>query len=595
MAARLKCLAMDNNERKMTRNTIILFLASAIVLTGCSTITKQETVAKPVVVKKKVVIKKKLPVRLDLPDVNLDADLLFTLLSGELAGYRGELGIATQQYLRAAKETRDPRVIQRAVRVASYAKLYKAGLEAAKLWVEIEPNNNAAQLNLANLQLRNGLKAEALKGFDALVKSVKDKQKFFISLGKLLVREKNREVSLEVMKQLVSRHPKVASAHFVLSSLAEQAGKFTLAESAVRQAMKLKANWTDAQNSLARILRLQGNPGAAIQYLKGVLDKTPDNKVIRLNYARLLVDSKKLKEARKQFEILANAAPKNSNILYALGILALQSDDLKSAEKYFEQVKSSGRRGLEASYYLGQIAESNENIDSALLYYSLVTRGEYAFTSQLRIARLLAKQGKIASALLKLDNLTVRGDAQLVKRVLARGEIYRGAKRFSEAMKSYNEALKTLPDNSDLLYARALMAERVNRVDILVKDLKTILKTEPNNAHALNALGYTLADRTGKYKEALSYIKRALKLLPDDAAIIDSMGWIQYRLGNNTEALKYLTRAYDLNDDAEIAAHLGEVLLKMGEKVRGQKIIRKGLEQAPDDERLLEVIKRFDL
>lgn len=581
----------------MTRNTMILFLASAVLFSGCSTLNnKQESAAKPVVAeKKKVVIKKKPTVRLDLPDVNLDADLLFTLLSGEMAGYRGELGIATEQYLRAAKETRDPRVIQRAVRVASYAKLNKQGLEAAKLWVEIEPDNTAAQLNLANLLLRNGFKAEAVKAYDALIKAAADKYTFFITLGKNLVRERDHEQSLDVIKQLVSRHPKVASAHFILSSLAEQSGKFTLAESAIRQAMKLKTNWTDAQNQLARILRLQGNTDAAIKFLKSVLDKTPDNKVIRLSYARLLVDTKQLDKARNQFEILAASAPENTNILYALGILALQSDDLKSAEKYFKQVQGTSRRGMEANYYLGQIAESNKEIAKAINYYSLVTQGEYAFNSKLRIARLLAKQGKTELALSKLDSLSPRGDSQLVKLVLEKGDIFRGAKRYSDAMKVYNEALKKLPGNTDLLYARALMAERVDRIDILVKDLNTILKTEPNNAHALNALGYTMADRTGKYKEALSYIKRALKLLPDDAAIIDSMGWIQYRLGNNKEALKHLTRAYDLNDDAEIAAHLGEVLLIMGEKARAQKVIRKGLEQAPDDERLLEVIKRFDL
>jgi len=580
----------------MTRNTTILFLASTVLLSACSTFNKQEPVAKPVVAEKKeLVIKKKPSVRLDLPDVNLDADLLFTLLSGEMAGYRGELGIATQQYLRAAKETRDPRVIQRAVRVASFAKLHKQGLEAAQLWIEVEPESDAAKLNLATLQLRNGLKAEALNGFDALIKSAADKQTFFISLGKQLIREKNTEQVLALMKQLVSRYPKVASAHFVLSSIAEQGGKFVLAESAIRQAMALKVNWTDAQNQLARILRLQGNTDSAITFLEGVLKKSPDNKVIRLSYARLLVDAKQIDKARKQFEILAADAPENSNILYALGILALQSDDLNSAEKYFKKVRSTGRRGLEANYYLGQIAESNEEITQAINYYNLVTRGEFAFDSQLRVARLLAKQSKAGLALSKLESLSVRGDAQLIKVVLAKGEILRGVKRFAEAIKGYTEALKIIPGNSDLLYARALMAERVDRIDILMEDLKTILKTEPENAHALNALGYTLADRTENYQEALSYIKRALKLLPDDAAIIDSMGWIQYRLGNNKEALKHLTRAYDLNDDAEIAAHLGEVLLKMGETARGQKVIRKGLEQAPNDERLLEVIKRFDL
>jgi len=577
----------------MTRKTTIqlLLLASAVSISGCAVFEKPS----PVVEKPKPIIKKVAPVRVDLPDVELNADLLFTLLSGEMAGYRGELAVATEQYLRAAKQTRDPRVIERAVRVASYAKLHKQGLEAARLWIEIEPNNKSAKNNLAGLLLRNGLKVEALNAFDELIKSAPNKQRRFIELGKQLLKEKNRQQVLEMVQQLVVRYPKVASAHFLLSSLAEQTGKFVLAENAIRQALVLKVGWTDAQNQLARILHLQGNTSKAISFLEKVLKDTPDNTSIRLSYARLLVDAKQLDKARGEFEKLAVAAPENANILFALGILALQSDNLIDAAKYFGQVNSKGRRGLEASYYLGQIAESNEDYAKALTYYARVSRGEYAFDSKLRIARLLNKQGKTKLALTTLSTMSLRGDAQLVSVTLIKGDILRSQKRFADAIAGYNKALEKLPNNSDLLYARALMAERVGRIDILLVDLKTILKTEPNNAHALNALGYTLADRTGKLKEALEYISRALKLLPDDPAIIDSMGWIQYRLGNNAEALKHLTRAYDLNNDAEIAAHLGEVLWMLGEKTRASKVWRQGLEKSPDDERLLEVMKRLEL
>jgi len=587
------------DEKMMTRNTIIqLFIASSVMLSGCAVFDKSPAPAPakaPAPTKKIVLEKKKLPVRANLPAVNLDADLLFTLLSGEIAGYRGELGLATGQYLRAAKQTRDPRVVERAVRVASYAKLHKEGLEAARLWIEIEPDNQAAKRNLASLLLRNDLKAEALAAFDALIKPAKDKEKSFINLGKQLVREKNRERALELMQQLVSRYPNVASAHYVLSSLAEQGGKFALAESAVRQALVLKGNWTDGQNQLARIMHLRGNTLDAIAYLETVLEKSPGNTPIRLSYARLLVDAKQLDKARIEFEKLSEASPDNADILFALGILALQSDNLDHAAKYFEKVKNKGRRGLEASYYLGQIAEQGKENSKAILHYSRVTRGEYAFDAQLRVARLMAKQGNANAALTRLNEMSLRGDAQLVKVTLVEGDILRDEKRYSDAIKGYNKALEKLPGNTDLLYARALMAERVGRIDILMTDLKTILKTEPENAHALNALGYTLADRTGRYKEALEYISQALKLLPNDAAIIDSMGWIQYRLGNYDEALKHLTRAYDLNDDAEIAAHLGEVLWALGEKTRARKVWRQGLEQTPDDEHLIEVIKRFDL
>ena len=177
---------------------------------------------------------------------------------------------------------------------------------------------------------------------------------------------------------------------------------------------------------------------------------------------------------------------------------------------------------------------------------------------------------------------------------LVEGEVLRNADRYEDAMKLYDDALERLPGNNDLLYARALMAERIDRLDILMSDLQAVLDKEPDNAHALNALGYTLVDRTSRYKEASKYIRRAYELLPNDAAIIDSMGWLQYRLGNHEEALKHLTRAYDLNDDSEIAAHLGEVLWVMGEHQRARKVWNRGLENAPKDKRLLEVIKRFD-
>ena len=578
----------------MTRNTTIqlLFLTSSLLLSGCALVEKSE----PVVAKKaKPVVKKVAPVRLDLPDVNLDADLLFTLLSGEIAGYRGELGLATEQYLQAAKQTRDPRVIERAIRVASYAKLHKQGLEAARLWVEIKPDSDAAQSNLAILLLRNGLNAEALTVFDRVIKLAKNKHTRFIKLGKKLLSEKNRQQVLEMTQQLVVRYPQIAAGHFILSSLAEQAGKLALAESAVRQALVLKEGWTNAQNQLARILHLQGNTVGAITYLEKILKNSPDNISIRLSYARLLVDAKRLDDARNEFEKLAIASPENTNILFALGILALQSDNLEHAERYFEKIKGKGRRGLEANYYLGQIAEKAKNYTKAISHYNRVSQGEYAFDAQMRVARLLAKQGKSELALTALNNMSIRGEAQLVSVILAKGDILRDEKRFADAIEIYNQGLEKLPNQTDLLYARALMAERVDRIDILMNDLKTILKTEPDNAHALNALGYTLADRTGKYKEALKYISRALELLPDDPAIIDSMGWVQYRLGNHDAALKHLTRAYDLNDDAEIAAHLGEVLWALGEKTRASKVWREGLKQSPDDERLLEVMKRLEL
>jgi len=585
----------------MTRNSQFypFLLAGLLLLPACSTLNAPpaDKGAEKVEAKAKANSKEDAPAqpKPDLPDVKLDANLLFTLLSGEIAGYRGKLDLATQQYLDAARKTRDPRVIERAVRVANFAKNAALGLEAARLWVEVAPKSTKARNNLASLLLRNGKQEEAIKVLEAIIQSALTLETGFILAGKLILAEPNRDLAVAVVRQLVQRNPKVASGHFVLSSLAEQTGKLALAESSVREAIKLRTDWSDAKNQLARILHLQGNTDKAVAYLESVLEETPDDNKLRLSYARLLVDAKQIKKARGEFERLAAASPQNTDILFALGILALQSPDYESAEKYLSRVAGKGRRGMEASYYLGQIAEQRKQPLKAIQWYSKVGHGEFAFDAKIRIVRLLTAEGKYDFALQRLKAINVRGDAQYVRVILAEGDIYRNMKRFDDAMALYNGAIEKLPENNDLLYARALMAERVDRLDILFQDLKSVLKRDPDNAHAMNALGYTLADRTSRYDEALQYISKAYALLPDDAAILDSMGWVHFRLGKYEEALKHLTRAYDLNSDAEIAAHLGEVLWVMGEKQRARKVLNQGLEKSPGDEHIVEVMKRLEL
>lgn len=530
---------------------------------------------------------------LDIPDVELDGELLFTLLSGEMAGHRGEFNLAASQYLQAAQLTRDPRVIERAVQVANFAKRYKEGLEAARLWVEIAPDKLTARYTYATMLLRNNLPDAAYEQFDFIIKAKEAEGSVFIAIGKQLAQESEREAALNVMQRLARSYRQVAAAHYALGTLAEQSGKLKLAEGAVREALKLKPGWLEAKMQLARLLHLQGDTTQALDVLHKALVAEPDNRALRLGYARLLVDAKKLDAARVEFERLAEQAPGNEDILYALGILALQAEDFDAAERYLKQLIGDSKRSHEAAYYLGQIAEQREQPLKAIRWYGEINSGEYAFDARTRMVALLAKQGNIEGALNHLESLQPHGEIQQVKRYLVEGDVYRVAERYQDAMDLYNEALKEIPGNNDLLYARALMAERVDRLDILIADLELVLKSEPDNAHAMNALGYTLADRTDRLQEASKYIHRALELLPDDPAILDSMGWLQYRLGDYEGAIKHLTRAYDLNEDGEIAAHLGEVLWVMGDQKRAQKVWQRALKKAPDDKKISETMKRL--
>jgi tetratricopeptide (TPR) repeat protein len=248
-----------------------------------------------------------------------------------------------------------------------------------------------------------------------------------------------------------------------------------------------------------------------------------------------------------------------------------------------------------ANYYLGRIAQNRGEDKQAVSYYLRVKHGEYYFDAQLRIGVLLALLGKTDEGLAKLEMLA---ESQVdwtlrVKAYLAQGEILNYQKRYREGLEMYSRALQEKRDDTNLLYARGIMAEKVDRLDITEADLLNVISQEPDNASALNALGYTLADRTSRYQEALDYIRRAAELVPDDPAILDSLGWVSYRLGKMDEALKWLSRAFELLEDAEIGAHYGEVLWKTNQKDKAREIWEKAGEINAENPVLVETLNRI--
>jgi len=469
---------------------------------------------------------------------------------------------------------------------------FDAALATARLWVTIEPKLLKARRTQARLLVATGDVPAAVKAITNLLKMNGDSDAAFDDVVRLLSRETNRATVYAVMQLVAEGYPDKPAAVYALARVAEQAGKLDEALEIAGRALKMRSQWLEVEQQYARILHLQGKTREAAEFLKSVL-ADHDNITLRLNYARMLVEARRFDEARKQFEIVHNQSPGDNDILFALGVLALQSNDLDAAEQYLSKLADSGDRRIEAAYYLGQIAEHRKDYQESIRWYSNVSSGEYAFEARMRVASLFAKQGDLEAALKYLNDTTTRNEDQAIRVFLARGDAMREVGEFARGVELYNEAVKQFPDSTDLLYARALMAERIGKIDVLIKDLTKIIKQNPKHAHALNALGYTLVDRTDRLEEAAGYIERALELLPDDPAILDSMGWLKYRTGKNAEALKFLTRAYDLNKDAEIAAHLGEVLWVMGEQSRARKVWKRGLEEAPDDQILREVMKRL--
>ena len=309
----------------------------------------------------------------------------------------------------------------------------------------------------------------------------------------------------------------------------------------------------------------------------------------------MLVEQRQFDQAKAQFGLLLKDDPQNAEILLSLGLLNIETGDLEKAEVHLKHLVDIGQKEDISNYYLGRIAQNREQHKIAISYYLKVNSGDYVFDAKMRIAGLFARLGRVDEGLRQLEVLAEKQTswALRVRAYLAQGEILASKKRYAEGLEMYSRALQQKPDDADLLYARALMAEKVDRIDITEADLLKLLSAQPENANALNALGYTLADRTERLEEALDYIKRAAELVPDDPAILDSLGWVSYRLGNMKDALKWLGMAFERLEDAEIAAHYGEVLWKNNQREKAEEVWKIGLENNAEHPVLLETMKRL--
>jgi tetratricopeptide (TPR) repeat protein len=526
----------------------------------------------------------------------LTSEIIYNVLVGEIAGQRGQLSLSVSHYLHAARLSRDPQVAERATRIALVAGDAKTGLEAARLWVGLQPDNNKAHQVLAVLLLRTGEAAAALAELEAVLAALRPQgvEEAYGVVAGLLEQEPDRKAALAIMGHLVERAGRYRpEALFALGHLGLRANQPGLALEALDKALHAKPGWTSVIILRARVLQVQGKGEAAMYYLASAVKAQPRDASLRLAYARTLLDAKQFDQARAQFVVLARQEPHNADVLFALGVLYLQADKGDDAKQQFLRLVKLGQRVPEASFYLGQIAEVQGRPAEALTWYRGVKEGENALDAQIRVAALLARQGDLAAARDHLQSLEAKDAAQAVRLILVEAELLREAGRLEEAMDVLSRAIEELPGNADLLYARAMTAERLNRLTVLEQDLTTILKADPNHVQALNALGYTLADRTDRFPEALSYIQRALALHPNDFYILDSMGWVQYRLGNHAEAVRYLQQALALKADPEVAAHLGEVLWVMGNHQEAHKVWQRALKTDPGARVVLEVMDRF--
>ena len=530
------------------------------------------------------------------PKIELTEEILYKLLVAEIAGQRNQLDLAVENYLDLARTTRDPDIVSRATRIAVYARDDAAAREAAHLWAELDPENSDAHQVLAVMAVREGNTAKALVHLEIILKSNGQRQGLNQRLwmvANFLSREKDKEQVKLILEELMAGHQDAPEILFAYAQVLTRMAELPRAREVLEQVLALAPQNNDAAMTYVSVLNQLGLEAEALAWLESALKKNNDEFALRIFYARILTDLQRFDEARRQFEILTVQDPGNPDVLFSLGLLYLQSSRLDDAEGYFIRLSETKGHEDDASYYLGRISEEKEDLEKASNWYRGVSSGKNYFDAQMRIGMLLGKQNKIEEARLHLAKIQTRSVREKSVLIQAEAEMLAENRRFEEAMEVFDKALQEGYDE-DLLYSRAMLAEKMDRLDILEMDLRVILEKDPNNSQALNALGYTLADRTDRYDEAYDLIKRALEISPDDYFVLDSMGWILYRQGRLEEAIEFLNKALSKKNDPEIAAHLGEVLWVKGDKEAAQSIWDTALGETPNDDRLRNVINRLN-
>lgn len=531
--------------------------------------------------------------RPDPPKQALTSQTLYSILLAEIAWQRGEPALATRAYQDLLQKTQDYRVAERAAQIALSAQNADEGLLAAQRWLELEPASIGARQTVAGILVSKGNLVQAKPHLQKILAAEgTNVGQGFLFLHKLLARHPNKAEVLTLVQDLARDYPNLPEAHLAEARAAWNAENKPLALQAIDVALAQRPAWEDAALFKAQLLQNISN-AKALEFYNTYLRAYPKARDVRLAFARFLVQEKQYPAAREEFKRLSADFPEQADVPLAIGLLSMQLQDYDGAETYLRQALERGVKDDDAvRFYLGQLNEERKRWDEARQWYEAVG-GPQGFNAKLRIAGLLARQGKLAEARSYLQGLEVTTNQQRSQVISAEATLLRDAKQYREAFDVLGRALEKLPNHPDLLYDYAMAAEKIDRIEVLEVSLKKLIEVKPDNAHAYNALGYTLADRTTRFEEAKRYLEQAIKLAPNDAFILDSLGWLQYRMRDHAQAIATLRQALQVRADPEIAAHLGEVLWESGERQEAKKVWDSALKEHPEHEALLAALQKY--
>lgn len=530
---------------------------------------------------------------------NLTPQFVYQVLVGEIALQRGQYGLAARALGEAAKQTRDLSLVRRATEVALFAKEYALGLEAARHWNEVDPQSLRARELLASLLLATGKLTEAQPKLVELIEQAEARRaEMFQQVVRLLANHSDKEEAFWLISALAKPYPDLPEAQLAIAQAGLATGlhrrdQIEASLAAAERAIKARPSGDHVVLVKAQILG-KTSPAEAIAYLQAELALQPKQRAWRAVLAQILVEQKRYREGREQLNQLANEDSRNQELRVAAARLSAQLGEHAEAQRLLEQALGEDPRDPDQlRLLLGQLADERSDWSAAIARYRSVLPGEHYFDAQLKLAVSLGRAGKGEEARTVLAALRPTGDAQELQLTQTKAQLMRDAERHHEAFDFLVGALAVKPDSPELLYDTAMAAEKVGELSILEKHLRRLIELKPESAHAYNALGYTLVDQTARVNEGRKYIERALELSPDDPYILDSMGWALYRSGDYEAGVNWLRRAYKERPDAEIAAHLGEVLWAKGEREEAERVWQNQLKATPRNAVLLETMKRL--
>jgi len=570
-------------------NKIFASLAVMMLLGGCQSLTQPG--ARPPV-KEEAAPRPAPPEPSPEPVASFSEETLYSLLVGELAGQRNRFDIALANYAEQARITEDPGVAERAFRIAEYLGADQIALDTVLIWADNAPADLDAQRAAAIQLARSGHYDESMRYMEKVLQAQGDTHFDFLALAAAESDSETRAGLLQSFDRLLAKSPENGQLLFGKALLLQQ-------DNRPREALQLLEAHAASEQEVAplllrvRLLQSVGRDDEALSLLKKGMRRHPEDKRLHLSYARLLVDQDRLDDAKDEFATLVEQFPEDDDLRLSMAMVCLEARAWDEAARYLEELIERGSYVDAAHYQLGRVYEERKDQESALIEYGLVEPGNHYLPALVRQTEILFDSDRAAEASARLTRAREAQPEYALQLYLVEAEALTNHDRLDDAWQLIGRALRQFPDDLNLLYTRAMLAEKRDDLTQLERDLRFIIAREPDNAMALNALGYTLADRTTRYAEAKALIEQAHRLSPDDPSILDSLGWVNYRLGELAEAERLLRQAAARVSDHEIAAHLGEVLWARGKQRAARRVWAKALEEQPDSAILRSTLLRL--